>query len=155
MDRIPGAVSTASGCRGGARKAPPCAEVSSASTEHTQVAWVVQDPTKVGYERLLEQYRPNHDPALNDCQKNPMRCRCYATGCARYVRLDALWGKLGKQAAPPWIRLQLPRLPCIRAWASRARADHRLLMYASTSRICRSVSVEPNAGMSLSYPGGP
>ncbi len=68
FDKVPGVVSTTSGYMGGAKKNPTYQEVSSGRTGHTEVVQVVYDPTKVGYERLLEQFWLNHDPTVIDRQ---------------------------------------------------------------------------------------
>ena len=68
MDKVPGVVSTTSGYMGGSKKSPTYEEVSSGSTGHTEVVQVVYDPSKVSYERLLEQFWVNHDPTVKDRQ---------------------------------------------------------------------------------------
>jgi len=68
MDKVPGVVSTSSGYMGGSRKNPTYEEVSSGATGHTEVVLVLYDPTKVTYERLLEQFWMNHDPTVKDRQ---------------------------------------------------------------------------------------
>jgi len=68
MDKVPGVISTTSGYMGGSRKNPTYQEVSSGATGHTEVLQVVYDPTKVSYERLLEQFWVNHDPTVKDRQ---------------------------------------------------------------------------------------
>ncbi len=68
FDKVPGVVSTTSGYMGGNRKNPTYEQVSSGTTGHTEVVQVVYDPTKVSYERLLEQFWLNHDPTVKDRQ---------------------------------------------------------------------------------------
>ena len=68
MDKVPGVISTTSGYMGGSKKTPTYEEVSSGTTGHTEVVQVVYDPTKVSYERLLEQFWVNHDPTVKDRQ---------------------------------------------------------------------------------------
>lgn len=68
MDKVPGVISTTSGYMGGSKKTPTYEEVSSGATGHTEVVQVVYDPTKVSYERLLEQFWVNHDPTVKDRQ---------------------------------------------------------------------------------------
>ena len=68
MDKVPGVISTTSGYMGGSKKNPSYEEVSSGATGHTEVVQVVYDPTKVSYERLLEQFWVNHDPTVKDRQ---------------------------------------------------------------------------------------
>jgi peptide-methionine (S)-S-oxide reductase len=68
MDKVPGVISTTSGYMGGSKKNPTYQEVSSGVTGHTEIVQVVYDPTKVSYERLLEQFWVNHDPTVKDRQ---------------------------------------------------------------------------------------
>lgn len=68
MDKVPGVISTVSGYMGGSKKNPTYREVSSGSTGHTEVVQVTYDPSKVSYERLLEQFWLNHDPTVIDRQ---------------------------------------------------------------------------------------
>jgi peptide-methionine (S)-S-oxide reductase len=68
LDKVPGVVSTTSGYMGGAKKNPTYQEVSGGSTGHTEAVQVVYDPSKVSYERLLEQFWVNHDPTVIDRQ---------------------------------------------------------------------------------------
>jgi peptide-methionine (S)-S-oxide reductase len=68
MDKVPGVVSTVSGYMGGRTKRPTYEQVSTGTTGHTEVVEVTYDPSKVGYERLLEQFWVNHDPTVIDRQ---------------------------------------------------------------------------------------
>lgn len=68
MDKVPGVVSTTSGYMGGTTKNPTYQQVSAGTTGHTEVVQVVFDPSKVSYERLLEQFWVNHDPTVIDRQ---------------------------------------------------------------------------------------
>jgi peptide-methionine (S)-S-oxide reductase len=68
LDKVPGVVSTTSGYMGGAKKNPTYEQVSAGSTGHTEAVQVVYDPSKVSYERLLEQFWVNHDPTVIDRQ---------------------------------------------------------------------------------------
>ena len=68
LDKVPGVVSTTSGYMGGSRKNPTYDQVSGGGTGHTEVVEVTYDPSKVSYERLLEQFWVNHDPTVNDRQ---------------------------------------------------------------------------------------
>ncbi|MEO8187943.1 MAG: peptide-methionine (S)-S-oxide reductase MsrA [Burkholderiaceae bacterium] len=68
MDKVPGVISTTSGYMGGNRKSPTYEQVSSGATGHAEVVQVVYDPSKVSYERLLEQFWLNHDPTVKDRQ---------------------------------------------------------------------------------------
>ena len=68
MDKVPGVVSTTSGYMGGRTKLPTYEQVSTGTTGHTEVVEVTYDPSKVSYERLLEQFWVNHDPTVIDRQ---------------------------------------------------------------------------------------
>ena len=68
MDTVPGVVSTVSGYMGGRTKRPTYEQVSSGTTGHTEAVEVTYDPSKVSYERLLEQFWVNHDPTVIDRQ---------------------------------------------------------------------------------------
>jgi peptide-methionine (S)-S-oxide reductase len=68
MDKVPGVVATTSGYMGGNKKNPTYEQVSSGATGHTEVVQVTYDPSKVSYERLLEQFWVNHDPTVVDRQ---------------------------------------------------------------------------------------
>lgn len=68
MDKVPGVISTTSGYMGGNKKSPTYEEVSSGGTGHAEVVQIVYDPTKVSYERLLEQFWLNHDPTVKNRQ---------------------------------------------------------------------------------------
>jgi len=68
MDAVPGVVSTVSGYMGGRTKRPTYEQVSTGTTGHTEVVEVTYDPSKVSYERLLQQFWLNHDPTVVDRQ---------------------------------------------------------------------------------------
>lgn len=68
FDKVPGVISTTSGYMGGTKRNPTYREVSAGTTGHTEVVQVVYDPARVTYERLLEQFRLNHDPTVLDRQ---------------------------------------------------------------------------------------
>lgn len=68
MDKVPGVVSTTSGFMGGSRKNPTYEQVVGGNTGHAEVVEVIYDPSKVSYERLLEQFWVNHDPTVTDRQ---------------------------------------------------------------------------------------
>ena len=68
MDKVPGVISTTSGYMGGNKKSPTYEQVSSGATGHAEVVQIVYDPTKVSYERLLEQFWLNHDPTVKNRQ---------------------------------------------------------------------------------------
>jgi peptide-methionine (S)-S-oxide reductase len=68
LDKVPGVVSTTSGYMGGSKKNPTYDQVSGGGTGHTEVVEVTYDPSKVSYERLLEQFWVNHDPTAIDRQ---------------------------------------------------------------------------------------
>ncbi|HSD53127.1 MAG TPA: peptide-methionine (S)-S-oxide reductase MsrA [Burkholderiales bacterium] len=68
FEKVPGVVSVTSGYTGGQKKNPTYQEVSSGVTGHAEAVQVVYDPSKVSYERLLEQFWLNHDPTVKDRQ---------------------------------------------------------------------------------------
>ncbi|MGH8672954.1 MAG: peptide-methionine (S)-S-oxide reductase MsrA [Burkholderiales bacterium] len=68
FDKVPGVVSTTSGYIGGQKKNPTYEEVSSGRTGHTEAVQVKYNPSKVSYERLLQQFWLNHDPTTIDSQ---------------------------------------------------------------------------------------
>ena len=65
-----GIVTTAVGYAGGFTPNPTYEEVCSGRTGHTEVVLVAYDPTKVGYERLLQVFFENHDPTQGMRQGN-------------------------------------------------------------------------------------
>ncbi len=68
FDRLPGVVSVTSGYTGGHVKNPTYEEVSAGGTDHAESVQIVFDPTKTGYEKLLDIYWHNIDPTLKDRQ---------------------------------------------------------------------------------------
>jgi len=68
FDQLPGVVSVTSGYTGGTKKNPTYEEVSSGETGHAESVDVVYDPTKIGYEKLLDVYWHNIDPLAKDRQ---------------------------------------------------------------------------------------
>lgn len=68
FDRIDGVVSTTSGYTGGEKKNPTYHEVSSGGTGHAEAIYVVYDPKKISYEKLLEVFWHNIDPLAKDRQ---------------------------------------------------------------------------------------
>jgi peptide-methionine (S)-S-oxide reductase len=62
FQRLPGVVSVMPGYAGGAKANPTYQEVCTGKTGHAEVAQVTYDPTKIGYEKLLEVFWEAHDP---------------------------------------------------------------------------------------------
>ncbi len=62
FDKIEGVFSTTSGYTAGQQMNPTYEQVSSGRTGHTEAVRVVYDPSKVGYEQLLEVFWRNIDP---------------------------------------------------------------------------------------------
>jgi len=60
--KIPGVVDAAVGYSGGTKDNPTYKEVCTDRTGHAEVVQVTYDPSKVGYERLLEVFWSCHDP---------------------------------------------------------------------------------------------
>jgi peptide-methionine (S)-S-oxide reductase len=68
FDQLPGVVSVTSGYTGGTKKNPTYEEVSAGGTGHAESVQVVYDPAKIGYQKLLDVYWHNIDPAVKDRQ---------------------------------------------------------------------------------------
>jgi peptide-methionine (S)-S-oxide reductase len=64
FEKIPGVISAVSGYQGGSVKNPSYEQVSSGRTGHTEVVEVTFDPSKVGYDKLLDAFWLNHDPTV-------------------------------------------------------------------------------------------
>jgi peptide-methionine (S)-S-oxide reductase len=62
FEGLPGVLSVTSGFTGGQTKNPTYEQVSSGSTGHAESVEVAYDPSKIGYERLLEVFWHNVDP---------------------------------------------------------------------------------------------
>ena len=59
---VPGVVSTSVGFMGGTTKDPSYKDVCTGRTGHAEVVQVTYDPSKVGYDMLLEVFWGEHDP---------------------------------------------------------------------------------------------
>ncbi len=68
FDKTVGVTATSVGYAGGDAKTATYDHVSSGTTGHVEVIQVTYDPTKVGYEKLLENYLDNIDPTDADGQ---------------------------------------------------------------------------------------
>jgi peptide-methionine (S)-S-oxide reductase len=68
FDKLDGVLATTSGYMGGKTRHPTYAEVSAGVTGHAEVVQVRYDPSRVGYERLLEVFWRNIDPTVADRQ---------------------------------------------------------------------------------------
>ena len=68
FDELTGVVSVTSGYTGGQKKNPTYKEVSAGGTGHAESVQVVYDPSKIGYEKLLQVYWHNVDPTVKDRQ---------------------------------------------------------------------------------------
>jgi peptide-methionine (S)-S-oxide reductase len=68
FDKVPGVISTTSGYTGGKVKNPTYSQVSGGSTGHTEAVKVVYDPSKVGFQKLLDVFWHNHDPLVKNRQ---------------------------------------------------------------------------------------
>lgn len=60
--KLPGVISTTCGYMGGQGDHPTYKQVCSGNTGHAEVVQVVFDPTRLGYEQLLEVFWQSHDP---------------------------------------------------------------------------------------------
>jgi peptide-methionine (S)-S-oxide reductase len=68
FDKLEGVLGTTSGYMGGKARNPTYAEVSAGVTGHAEVVQVRYDPTRLGYDRLLEVFWRNIDPTVVDRQ---------------------------------------------------------------------------------------
>jgi len=68
FDQLPGVISVTSGYTGGNRQKPTYEEVSSGGTGHAESVDVVYDPSKIGYEKLLDVFWHNVDPLAKNYQ---------------------------------------------------------------------------------------
>lgn len=68
FDELPGVVSVTSGYTGGQKKNPTYEEVSSGGTGHTEAVQILYDPSKIGYDKLLNRFWHNIDPTVKDRQ---------------------------------------------------------------------------------------
>jgi peptide-methionine (S)-S-oxide reductase len=68
FDQLPGVVSVTSGYTGGTKQKPTYEEVSSGGTGHAESVDVVYDPSKIGYEKLLDVFWHNIDPLAKNYQ---------------------------------------------------------------------------------------
>ena len=68
FDKLPGVVSVTSGYTGGTVKNPTYTQVSAGGTGHTEAVQIVYDPTRIGYDKLLDVYWVNTDPTVGDRQ---------------------------------------------------------------------------------------
>jgi len=62
FDGLPGVVSVTSGYAGGTKANPSYEEVSSGGTGHAESVQVLYDPSRIGYEKLLDAFWHNVDP---------------------------------------------------------------------------------------------
>ncbi len=68
FDKLDGVISTVSGYTGGRTVDPTYEEVSSGTTGHAESLQVTYDPSKLGYEKLLDVFWHNIDPLARDRQ---------------------------------------------------------------------------------------
>ena len=68
FDELDGVISTTSGYTGGSKDNPTYEQVSSGRTGHAESMQVIYDPSKVGYEKLLDVFWHNIDPVSTDGQ---------------------------------------------------------------------------------------
>ncbi len=68
FDEAEGVLSATSGYTGGQKVNPTYMEVGSGDTGHAESVYVIFDPTKISYERLLEIYWHNIDPLAENRQ---------------------------------------------------------------------------------------
>jgi len=68
FDKLEGVLSTTSGYTGGHKDHPTYKEVSAGNTGHAEAVEIVYDPSKIGYDQLLEVFWRNIDPTMKDQQ---------------------------------------------------------------------------------------
>jgi len=68
FDKVLGVISTTSGYTGGKVDNPNYNQVSAGATGHTEAVEIAFDPSKVGYQKLLDVFWRNHDPLAKDRQ---------------------------------------------------------------------------------------
>jgi len=68
FDKVAGVISTTSGYIGGKNANPTYEQVSTGRTGHAEAVWIVYDPGKVTYEKLLSHYWRTVDPTVKDRQ---------------------------------------------------------------------------------------
>jgi len=68
FDKLDGVISTVSGYTGGRTVDPTYEEVSSGTTGHAESLQVTYDPSRIGYEKLLDVFWHNIDPLARDRQ---------------------------------------------------------------------------------------
>jgi peptide-methionine (S)-S-oxide reductase len=68
FDKLPGVVSVTAGYTGGTVNHPTYEQVSAGGTGHAEAVQIVYDPSRIGYERLLDVFWHNTDPTVVDRQ---------------------------------------------------------------------------------------
>jgi peptide-methionine (S)-S-oxide reductase len=68
FDKLDGVIATVSGYTGGTTQRPTYEQVSAGRTGHTEAVQVTYDPSKVGYDKLLDVFWHNIDPTVKDRQ---------------------------------------------------------------------------------------
>jgi len=68
FDHVPGVISTTSGYTGGKVANPTYEQVSAGGTGHAESVWVIYDPQKVSYAKLVDYFWHHIDPTVQDRQ---------------------------------------------------------------------------------------
>jgi peptide-methionine (S)-S-oxide reductase len=68
FEKLPGVISTQVGYTGGTVKKPTYEQVSAGTTGHAESVQVTYDPSRIGYEKLLDVFWHNVDPLTRDAQ---------------------------------------------------------------------------------------
>jgi len=68
FDELPGVIKVTSGYTGGTKVNPTYEEVSAGGTGHAESVQVLYDPSKIGYDHLLNVYWHNIDPLTSNAQ---------------------------------------------------------------------------------------
>lgn len=68
FDKLPGVISVTVGYTGGTLKNPTYQQVSAGGTGHAEAVQIVYDPSRIGYDKLLDVFWRNIDPTTPDRQ---------------------------------------------------------------------------------------
>ena len=68
FDKLEGVISVTAGYTGGEKKNPTYEEVSAGGTGHAEAVQIVFDPSRIGYEKLVDIFWRNIDPTVKDRQ---------------------------------------------------------------------------------------
>jgi peptide-methionine (S)-S-oxide reductase len=105
FESLPGVVSVTSGYTGGKKANPSYEEVSDGGTGHAEAVQIAYDPTKVGYDKLLEVFWRNIDPTVADRQfcdvGSQYRSAIFVHDAAQRKAAEASLAKVQQQLGVP------------------------------------------------------